>query len=63
MGDVSSNGESRKVYSVEEITALLGISRSSAYELVKQGLFKTVKIGRAIRISKQSFDDWLNQQN
>jgi DNA binding domain, excisionase family len=63
MGDVSSNVESRKVYSVEEITALLGISRSSAYELVKQGLFKTVKIGRAIRISKQSFDDWLNQQN
>jgi excisionase family DNA binding protein len=53
----------KRTYQVEEIAALLGIGRSSAYELVRQGLFRTVKIGTAIRISKKSFDDWLDRQN
>jgi excisionase family DNA binding protein len=52
----------KRTYQVEEIAELLGIGRSSAYELVKQGLFRTVKIGTAIRISKKSFDDWLDSQ-
>jgi excisionase family DNA binding protein len=52
----------KRTYQVEEIAGLLGIGRSSAYELVKQGLFRTVKIGTAIRISKKSFDDWLDSQ-
>ena len=49
----------RRTYRVEEIATILDIGRSSAYELVKQGYFKTVKIGSAIRISKKSFDEWL----
>ena len=53
----------KRTYQVEEIAGILGIGRSSAYELVKQGLFRTVKIGTAIRISKKSFDDWLDRQN
>lgn len=53
----------KRTYQVDEIAEFLGIGRSSAYELVKQGLFRTVKIGTAIRISKKSFDDWLDRQN
>jgi excisionase family DNA binding protein len=53
----------KRTYHVEEIAGILGIGRSSAYELVKQGLFRTVKIGTAIRISKKSFDDWLDSQS
>jgi len=53
----------KRTYQVDEIAELLGIGRSSAYELVKQGLFRTVKIGTAIRISKKSFDDWLDSQS
>lgn len=52
----------KRVYCVDEIAAILGISTSSAYELVKKGCFKTVRIGTAIRISKKSFDDWLDSQ-
>ncbi len=52
----------KRVYRVEEIAAILGISTSSAYELVKKGYFKTVRIGTAIRISKKSFDAWLDSQ-
>ena len=53
----------RRTYLVEDIAEILGIGRSSAYELVKQGHFKIVRIGTAIRISKKSFDEWLDSQN
>ena len=50
----------RRTYTVEEIAQILGIGRTSAYLLVKEGHFKIVRIGNAIRISKRSFDDWLD---
>lgn len=57
-----NDASEKRVYHVDEIAALLGISTSSAYELVKKGYFKTVRIGTAIRISKKSFDEWLDSQ-
>ena len=55
--------EEQRTYLVEEIATILGIGRTSAYKLVKEGNFKTVRIGNAIRISKKSFDEWLDSQN
>lgn len=49
-----------RAYTVEEIAAILHIGRSSAYTLVKKGYFKSVRIGTAIRISRKSFDEWLD---
>ena len=54
--------ETKRTYTVEEIAKLLSIGRTTAYALVKEGHFKTVRIGSAIRISKQSFDEWLDRQ-
>ena len=48
-----------KTYRVEDIAKILDIGRSSAYNLVREGHFKTVRIGTAIRISRKSFDEWL----
>jgi hypothetical protein len=31
----------------------------ASYSLVREDLFKSVRIGNAIRISKRSFDHWL----
>lgn len=53
----------KRTYTVEEIATLLGISRTSAYEFVKKGEVKAVRIGASIRISKKSFDEWLDQQS
>lgn len=47
-----------KTYSVEDIASILGVSKSSAYELCKKGLFQTLRIGRIIRINRESFDKW-----
>jgi len=53
----------KRVYSVDEIVEILNVSRNSAYDLIKEGLFNTVRIGSAIRISKKSFDEWLDNKN
>ena len=55
--------DNKKTYTVAEIANMLGIGRTSAYNLVKENHFKVVKIGASIRISKKSFDDWLNNLN
>ncbi len=60
---LNSDAPARRTYLVEEVAEILGIGRSSAYELVKQEHFKIVRIGTAIRISKKSFDEWLDSQN
>ncbi len=51
-----------KTYRVEDIAKILGIGRSSAYNLVKAGHFRTIRIGSSIRISRKSFDEWLEQK-
>lgn len=53
----------KRTYTVEEVAHILGIGRTSAYILVKEGHFKIARIGNAIRISKRSFDEWLDSLN
>lgn len=50
----------KQVYTCEEIQEILGISRSTAYRLIRSEVFRTVRIGGQHRISKKSFDEWLN---
>lgn len=51
-----------RTYTVDDIAAILGIGRSSAYKLAKSGAFKIIRIGNMIRISWQSFEDWLEME-
>ena len=48
-----------RTYTVNDIAAILGIGRASAYKLTNSGLLKTIRIGNMIRISRKSFEDWL----
>ena len=50
----------KRTYTVDEIQDILGISRPTAYNLVKKELFRSIRIGGQIRISKKSFDEWLD---
>lgn len=49
------------LHTVEEIAEQLDISKKVAYSLVKSGQFSYVRAGKAIRVSKVSFDKWLNE--
>ncbi|MCU6751059.1 helix-turn-helix domain-containing protein [Dysosmobacter welbionis] len=63
MSEIQNGTERRplecRTYTVNEIARILGVSQARAYRLVQEGLFKSVRIGNAIRISKRSFDHWL----
>ena len=59
MSNEYAYGEKR-TYTVSEIAEILGIGKSSAYNLVKENTFRTIRIGKTIRISRKSFDAWLN---
>ena len=59
---VQCGSPGKRVYSVDEIAEMLNVSKGSVYELIKQGQFNTVRIGSAIRVSKKSFDEWLDTQ-
>lgn len=50
----------KRTYSVDDIQIILDISRSTAYQLIRRKLFKSVKVGKQIRISRKSFDEWLD---
>lgn len=53
----------KRTYTVDEIQDILGISRTSAYNWSKRIISCCVRIGGTIRISKKSFDEWLDQQS
>jgi len=46
------NREDRLVYSVKEMAELLGVGRSTAYELVRSGSIASLRFGRRIVIPK-----------
>lgn len=50
----------KRVYTVEEIMDILDIGKNTAYALVNSGVFHFVKVGGHYRISKKSFDKWLD---
>ena len=52
----------KRTYSAQEIADILQISRSMAYNLFSQSFFKTVRVGNYIRVSKPSFDKWLDSK-
>lgn len=53
--------DGKRTYRIEEIQDILDISRSAAYSLIKRKEFHSVKIGGLIRVSRKSFDRWLDQ--
>lgn len=48
-----------RTYTVSDIAIILSVGRTTAYKLANSGLFKTIRIGNMIRISRKSFEEWL----
>ena len=47
------------VISVEEASAVVRVSKDKIYELTKRGGFPCVRIGKRIRISRDLFRKWI----
>lgn len=53
-----SPNELPEVLTTDDIKDFLDIGRVQAYDLVNSGKFRSVRIGKSIRISKRVFMDW-----
>ena len=50
-----------RCYTVQELQEILGVSRPTIYNLLKKKEFRWIQLdGGKYRISKKSFDDWLD---
>jgi len=48
---------------VEDLMPILGIGRNTAYELVRSGKIRSIRIGRQLRIPKDALLTFLTQEN
>ena len=44
---------------VEELMPILGIGRNTAYELVRSGQIRSIKIGRQIRVPRDAVAEFI----
>ena len=48
----------RQWLSVKDLMTLTGLGRTKCYELVAEGEFEAIKVGRSVRISTASYEEW-----
>ena len=58
----TSAAPSSKTYRIDDIAAILDISRAAAYALVKKQNFRSIRVGHSIRVLRASFDAWLEEE-
>ena len=46
---------------VEDLMPILGIGRNTAYELIRSGQIRSIRIGRQIRIPRDALLDFLRK--
>ena len=46
---------------VEDLMPVLRIGRNAAYELVRSGKIRSIRVGRSIRIPREAVIDYLTQ--
>lgn len=47
---------------MKDLQDILGVSRPSVYDLLKKNEFRWILVGGKYRISKKSFDAWLDDE-
>lgn len=54
----------KRVYTVSEIMGILSISKTSAYEFIKNNPpFRVLTVNNGYRIVKESFDKWFESES
>ncbi|MBQ6408963.1 MAG: helix-turn-helix domain-containing protein [Butyrivibrio sp.] len=54
----------QRCYTVKDLQTILGVSRGTVYQLMKRKEFRWFQIGNGrYRISRKSFDEWLDKNS
>src|SRR3989338_5812378 len=51
-----------KIYTLDEVSKYLKLSKSTLYKLSQTGRMPSVKIGKQLRFRKSSIDNWLSEK-
>ena len=54
--------ENSSLLTVPELAVELRIGRNTAYTMVKNGLIRSVRIGKAIRVPRKALEDFLAEE-
>jgi excisionase family DNA binding protein len=57
-----AENESPMLLRVPEVAATLGIARSLAYEMARDGRLPTVHIGKAVRVPRRRLEAWIEER-
>jgi excisionase family DNA binding protein len=49
----------RLLLRVSDVCLLLGVGRSTVYEMIARGELPVVRIGRLVRVSRPGLEDWI----
>jgi excisionase family DNA binding protein len=50
--------DNHETLKVREVAAILRCGRNQAYELIRDGQLRSVRIGRAIRVTREALDEF-----
>ena len=61
MSIISGSENLPKVLNVKDLAEILSVSQNTAYNLVRSGQVRNIRIGRAYRISRAAVDEFLQK--
>ena len=59
MSTISGGENLPKVLNVKDLAEILSVSHNTAYNLVRSGQVRNIRIGRAYRIPREAVDEFL----
>ena len=57
-----SSTEPSLLLRIPEVARALGIARSLAYEMARDGRLPTVHIGKAVRVPRRRLEEWIEER-
>ena len=56
-------GNELEMLKPSDLAPRLGVTTGRVYQLIAEGLIPSVRIGRAIRIPREAWNEWLREQH
>ena len=52
----------REWLSVKDLMVISSLGRTKCYEIIASGELEAIKVGRAVRVSRASFEEWTRRR-
>jgi excisionase family DNA binding protein len=62
MTETTATLAAQPLLTIEQVAKRLGIGRSLAWRLVREGALPSVRLGRLVRVPQTALDHWIDEQ-